>query len=87
MKLKDIIFEQESFSTQKVDKDKETGTITWDVTYTPIISLDRNMQRMYNDFVDVLRKYPNDPKLEQIFSDFSNMKKNLRTHITRRYKK
>lgn len=87
MKLLNILVQEDSFKTIKTDKDAQTGTITWDVEYTPLVSLDKNMQKMYNDFVDVIAKHPDDVKLQQLFSAFADTKRNLRTHITRKYKK
>jgi hypothetical protein len=89
MKLLKILTEQSerSFDTEQSSTDPETGTVTWNVVYTPLISLDKAMQKMYEDFADTIKEYPDDIRLEQMFYDFANIKKNLRTHITRKYKK
>jgi hypothetical protein len=88
MKLLKILVEEETrrFDTEQSSTDPETGAVTWNVVYTPLISLDKAMQRMYEDFADTIKEYPNDVRLEQMFYDFANIKKNLRTHITRKYK-
>jgi hypothetical protein len=89
MKLLKILAEQpkRGFDTEQSSTNPETGAVTWNVVYTPIVSLDRAMQKMYDDFADTIKQYPNDAKLEQMFYDFASIKKNLRTHITRKYKK
>jgi len=89
MKLLKILVEQSErgFDTEQSSTDPETGAVTWNVVYTPLTSLDRAMQKMYEDFADTIKEYPDDIRLEQMFYDFANIKKNLRTHITRKYKK
>jgi hypothetical protein len=89
MKLLKILTEQseKGFDTEQSSTDPVTGKVTWNVVYTPLRALDKAMQKMYEDFADTIREYPDDVRLEQMFYDFANIKKNLRTHITRRYKK
>jgi hypothetical protein len=89
MKLLKILTEQESrkFDTEQSSTDPETGAVTWNVVYTPLISLDKAMQEMYEDFADTIKEYPNDNRLQELFKEFANTKKALRTHITRTYRK
>jgi len=91
MKLTKIIFEDtdnkfDDFSSKKTAVDPVTGQITWDVEYTPIISLDNNLEELYQDFQDVVEKYPDDNKLQQMSNQFYNLKRNIRSHISKKYK-
>lgn len=91
MKLRNIIFNENQdkfndFSTKKTAVDPTTGQISWDVKYTPMISLDNNLEELYQDFKDVIKENPNDIKLEELFKAFSSLKRNIRTHISRKYK-
>jgi hypothetical protein len=88
MKLLKILTEQSErgFDTEQSTTDPVTGAVTWNVVYTPLNALDKAMEKMYEYFGDTIKKYPNDTRLEQMFYDFANIKKNLRTHITRKYK-
>jgi len=87
IKLLDILKEQEKFQTTKVDKDLETGTITWKVEYTPLLSLNRNLDKVYDDFQKAARKNPGDEKLQEYLEAFALLKKGLRFHVTRTYGK
>lgn len=86
MKLVDIIKEEDDkFTTKQTDYDKITGQYSWDVEYTPLKSIDKELDSIYEDFKEVLKKYPNDVKLDKLFSIFSLFKKQLRTHISLKY--
>lgn len=90
MKIKDIL-EQEwrqdtpSFKTKKTGVDPETGTISWDIEYTPLKGVDRAIDKAYDEYKDVLKKYPDDQKLEKLFDIFASFKKQFRTHVSRKY--
>lgn len=91
MKLSNIIFKEndnkfDDFSTKKTGVNPTTGQISWDVSYTPMISLDKNLEELYQDFKDVTKENPDDTKLEELFNTFSSLKRNIRTHISRKYK-
>lgn len=90
MKLTDILnegWEQESpdFKTRRTGVDPETGQISWDVEYTPLKGVDDNFEEAYQDFKKILRKYPNDEKLEKLFNVFASFKRQFRTHVSRKY--
>jgi len=86
MKLIDIIREEDGkFKTKQTDYDQVTGQYSWDVEYTPLKSIDKELEGIHEDFKDVLKKYPDDAKLEKLFSIFSSFKKQLRTHISLKY--
>ena len=87
MKLVDIILEEKpkGFTTKQTDYDAVTGQYSWDVDYTPLISIDKELESIYGDFKDAVKKYPTDQKLERLFNEFSSFKKQLRTHISLKY--
>lgn len=88
IELLKILAEQDSkFTTTKVDKDDETGTMTWKVQYTPLISLNKNLDKVYDDFKMISQKHPQDAKLQEYLDAFALLKKGLRFHITRTYGK
>lgn len=84
MKLKQIL-ESDKFSTSQTGVDPETGTVSWDVDYSPLLSFDKNLEKLNQDFQKIVKKY-DDPYLEKVYEKFANLKKATRTHITRKYK-
>ena len=94
MKIKDILKEADDwkqdskdFKTKVTGRDKTTGSVSWDVKYTPLISLAENIEEAYVDFKEVTRKYPQDQKLEQLFKVFNSFKRAYKMHINRKYAK
>lgn len=88
MKLRDIILKEDEypdFDTEKSSTDDTTGQITWDVNYTPIKSLNKNLEELNDDFKEVLEEYPTDRKLEEIYKKFASVKREMRKHISRQY--
>lgn len=91
MKIKDILKEEEwrqdtpSFKTKKTGVDPETGTISWDIEYTPLKGVDKAIDKAYEEYKDVLKKYPDDQKLEKLFDIFAAFKRQFRMHVTRKY--
>ena len=90
MKIKDIL-EQEwrqdspDFKTKQVGKDPVTGQISWEVEYTPLKGVDTAIQEAYDDYKKVLKKYPDDERLEKLFDVFASFKKAFRQHVNRKY--
>jgi len=90
MKIKDIL-EQEwkqdapEFKTKETGVDPVTGQISWDVEYTPLIGVDRSIEKAYNQYKGVLKKYPDDQKLDKLFDIFAAFKREFRKHVTRKY--
>ena len=90
MKIKDLL-EQEwqqdspSFKSKQTGVDPETGQISWDIEYTPLTGVDKAIDKAYEEYKDVLRKYPDDQKLEKLFEIFASFKKAFRTHVSRKY--
>ena len=90
MKIKDIL-EQEwrqdspDFKTKQTGVDPVTGQISWDVEYTPLKGVDNAIQDAYDDYKAVLRKYPDDERLEKLFDIFASFKKAFRQHVNRKY--
>ena len=90
MKIKDIL-EQEwrqdspDFKTKQTGVDPVTGQISWDVEYTPLKGVDNAIQDAYDDYKAVLRKYPDDERLEKLFDVFASFKKAFRQHVNRKY--
>lgn len=88
MKITDIIFEEDAlgFKTTKTAVDPETGQITWDVEYTPLVKIDTELERLANELDSAVKKHPKDQKLQQYNELFKSFKKSFRTHITKHYK-
>lgn len=93
MKIRDIIrekdWEQDStaFKSKKTGVDPETGQISWDIEYTPLVNLRKNVEETYEDFKGVLKKYPDDQKLEKLFDVYASFKRSLKIHVNRKYGK
>lgn len=90
MKIKNILeqkWKQDSpeFQTKKTNIDPETGQVTWDVEYTPLINIDKSIEKIYEELKHALKKHPDDPKLEKLFDVFAAWKKQFRTHVNRKY--
>lgn len=88
MKIKDIIFEEDAlgFKTTQTAVDPETGQITWDVEYTPLVKIDTELGKLADELDSAVKKHPEDEKLQQYNELFKNFKKSFRTHITKHYK-
>lgn len=88
MKLKEIILENDAlgFTTTKTSTDPETGQITWDVEYTPLVKIDRELEDLASQLDTAVKKHPEDEKLQQYNEIFKNFKKAFRTHVTKHYK-
>jgi hypothetical protein len=86
-KLLEILTEEYKFQTTPVDQDTETGSTTWKVEYTPLMSLNKNLEKVYEDFQKAANKHPEDKKLQEYLEAFALLKKGLRFHITRNYGK
>jgi len=89
MKLVNIIYEEDakSFKTTQTAVDPETGQITWDVEYTPLVRIDGELEDLATELDTAVRKYPEDQKLQQYNELFKNFKKAFRTHVTKHYSK
>jgi hypothetical protein len=86
MKIKDILKEdQEDFKFTKTGTDPETGQVSWDVEYTPMIRLRKEVEELYEAFKKTLGKYPDDQKLEKFFEVYSSFKRQFKTHVNRKY--
>ena len=84
MKIKDILeqdWKQDSpqFKTKQTGVDPETGQISWDIEYTPLVGVDKAIGNAYDEYKDVLRKYPDDQKLEKMFDIFAAFKREFRS--------
>jgi hypothetical protein len=87
MKLLKLIETTQKFTTTLRDKDSDTGTLTWDIEYTPLKSLDANLDKIYTDFRKAAEKHSEDQKLQSFLDTFALFKKLLRRHITQTYGK
>lgn len=87
IKLKEILEKDPRYSTPELETDQESGKISWKVEYTPLHSLDKNLEKIYTDFKNAAAKHPNDTKLIKFLETFALFKKLLRRHITQTYKK
>ena len=88
VKLKDILSEvkrksEYDFETQQVNKDPETGAVTWNVKY------DLSLEDIYKDLDGIIRKMkasirknPNDPRVRDIWTDAKNLRHRLQRIIT-----
>lgn len=89
MKLSNILLEDDAlgFKTTKTNVDPETGQITWDVEYTPLVKIDDDLEELVDELERAVDKHPKDEKLQQYFLLLKNFKKGFRTHVTKHYRK
>lgn len=87
LKLMEILEKDPRFSTPQTDVDSESGKVVWKVEYTPLHSLDKNLDKIHTDFQNAAKKHPEDAKLAKFLETFSLLKKLLRRHITQTYGK
>lgn len=79
------IEEKAKFTTRQTSFDPETGQISWDVEYTPLINLRKEVEELYDAYKDTILKYPDDEKLNKLFEVYSSFKRAFKTHVNRRY--
>lgn len=90
MKIKKIL-EQDwkqdrpEFKSKETGVDPVTGRIEWDIEYTPLTGVDKSIEKAYQEFKDVLKKHPEDQKLDKLFEVFSSFKREFRRHVSRKY--
>lgn len=93
MKLKDIILEQDwkqdnpEFKSKFTGIDPETGSYSWDIEYTSLINLRKDIEELYESFKETLKEYPADQKLEQFFEEYASFKRKFKTYVNRKYDK
>lgn len=92
MKIKDLLeqdWKQDTpgFKSKQTDVDPETGSISWDIEYTPLTGVDKAVERAYQEYKDALQKHPEDQKLEKLFDVFAAWKREFRKHVSRKYGK
>jgi len=66
---------------------KETGTIQWDITPTPLKGAIDQLDDALGSLQRGIKDNPGDDKLVKYEEAFSKLKKSLKTHITRTYGK
>lgn len=90
MKIKKIL-EQDwkqdrpEFKSKETGVDPVTGRIEWDIEYTPLKGVDKSIEKAYQEFKDVLKKHPEDHKLDKLFEVFSSFKREFRRHVSKKY--
>lgn len=87
LKLMEILEKDPRFDTPQTGEDPESGKVFWKVEYTPLHSLDKNLDKIYIDFQNAAKKHPQDEKLAKFLETFALFKKLLRRHITQTYGK
>ena len=93
MKIQDILKEDKwnqdstDFKSKKTGVDPITGTHSWDIEYTPLIQLRREVGELYDAYKNTIRKYPEDQKLDELFNIYSKFKRAFNTHVNRKYGK
>ena len=91
MKLIDIILEKEDqvgyVSSEPKVVDKVTGTVQWDITPTPLKATVDMLDKALESLERGIEDNPEDDKLKKYEEAFSELKRSLKTHITRNYDK
>ena len=90
MKLIDLILEKDQvgyISSEPKIVNKETGTIQWDITPTPLKGAIDQLDDALGSLQKGIKDNPGDDKLVKYEEAFSKLKKSLKTHITRTYGK
>ncbi len=90
MKLIDLILEKDQIgyvSSEPKIVNKETGTVQWDITPTPLKGAIDELDNALESLQKGIKDNPGDGKLVKYEEAFSKLKKSLKTHITRTYGK
>ncbi len=90
MKLIDLILEQDQVgytSSEPRVVNKVTGTVEWDITPTPLKAAIDKLDDALENLERGIKDNPGDDKLVKYEEAFSKLKKSLKTHITRTYRK
>ena len=67
--------------------DKETGTYTSDVEYTPLRNVKKNIEDLHQDFLAALKDHPEDTKLQDLQATFAKFKTAFNKHTNKVYGK
>lgn len=74
--------EEQGFKTKVVDKDPETGAITWSVEYTANYGeLFNTVSELLDSAKAVALKSKNEPFFQDYFNDVRKLKNQLRTYL------
>ena len=90
MKLIDLILEKNQvgyISSKPKVVNKETGTVQWDITPTPLKGAIDQLDDALGNLQRGIKDNPGDGKLVKYEEAFIKLKKSLKTHITRTYGK
>ena len=79
------IQEKSKFTTRQTDFNPETGQISWDVEYTPLVDLRNEVEELFEAYKKTIQKYPDDEKLNKLFDVYSSFKRAFKTHVNKRY--
>lgn len=79
--------EGSDFNLTNKQVDPETGAVSHTVVYTPMVTLQREVEELYEAFKRTLKQYPEDSKLEKFFDVYASFKRQFKTHVNRKYNK
>ena len=87
VKLKKILNEirkpELGFKTQRVNKDSETGSVTWDVEYNfSLEDIYKDLDKVVLGMSKALRQSPDDRRLIDLFQDAKNLRNRMKRIIT-----
>lgn len=82
--LEDI---RKSFTSKETGTDPVTGTVSWDISYSPVREIEKGLEKILIQHSSLLEQHPEDEKLKKMFEILSNYKKSFKSHITRKYGK
>jgi hypothetical protein len=87
VKLKKILNEirkpERGFKTQRIKKDPETGSISWDVEYNfSLEDIYKDLDKVVLGMSKAIRQNPNDRRLIDLFQDAKNLRNRIKRIIT-----
>ena len=82
MKLTDIL-EDSEYRTKESEYDKDTGTITWSVSYDKVLF--KRLDELENIMARLAKQYKKDKKIKKYYDTLKTFKRSLKTYITQNY--
>jgi len=79
--------DSDTFSSKKTGVNPTTGTVSWDIDYTPLHAVVGDLEDTAEHLKEAIKDHREDQELYELYMEFRTFKRKLKTHINRKYSK